>query len=110
VVEYHLRIKRVIERFKGGDYMPNIKSAIKRAKLSKLQNAKNVAARSALKTSIRRFEEALANSPENAADALMKACRALDKAASKGLIHKNKAARKKSRMTKKYAQIINKAS
>ncbi len=90
--------------------MPNIKSAIKRVQLSKLQNANNTAARSALKTAIRRFEEAIANNAENAAEALQKASRALDKAAANGLIHKNKAARKKSRMTKKYSQTTNKAS
>jgi small subunit ribosomal protein S20 len=90
--------------------MPNIKSAIKRVQISKLQNAKNTAARSALKTTIRRFEESLVNNPENAAEALQKASRALDKAAAKGLIHKNKAARKKSRLAKKYAQSANKAS
>ena len=99
-----------MERFEGGDYMPNIKSSIKRAQLNKLQNARNVAVKSALKTSVRRFEEALVNDPENAVEALKKASRALDKAASKGLIHKNKAARKKSRMAKKYAQTINQAS
>jgi len=90
--------------------MPNTKSAIKRVKISNMQKAKNTAARSALKTAIRRFEESLLNNPENAAEALQKASRALDKAAAKGLIHKNKAARKKSRLAKKYAQLINKAS
>lgn len=87
--------------------MPNIKSAIKRVQISKLQNEKNTAARSALKTAIRRFEEAVANNADNAVEALQKASRALDKAAAKGLIHKNKAARKKSRMSKKYAQSTN---
>lgn len=87
--------------------MPNIKSAIKRVQLNRLQNAKNVAARSALKTAIRRFEEALNNNADNAVEALQKASRALDKAAAKGLIHQNKAARKKSRMAKKYAQVMN---
>ncbi|NLO98599.1 MAG: 30S ribosomal protein S20 [Peptococcaceae bacterium] len=81
--------------------MPNTKSAIKRVKISNMQKAKNTAARSALKTAIRRFEESLLNNPENAAEALQKASRALDKAAAKGLIHKNKAARKKSRLAKK---------
>jgi len=90
--------------------MPNIKSAIKRVQLSKLQNAKNTAARSSLRTAIRRFEEAVNNNPENAVEALQKASRALDKAAAKGLIHKNKAARKKSRMAKKYQALNNKAS
>ncbi|MGI6451380.1 MAG: 30S ribosomal protein S20 [Desulfitobacteriia bacterium] len=89
--------------------MPNIKSAIKRVQLSRLQNAKNTAAKSALKTAIRRFEEAVNNNAETAAEALQKASRALDKAAAKGLIHKNKAARKKSRMAKKLSQA-NKAS
>jgi len=63
--------------------MPNIKSQIKRVQLSKLQNAKNTAARSSLKTAIRRFEEAVTNNVENAAEALQKASRALDKAAAK---------------------------
>jgi len=91
--------------------MPNIKSAVKRAQLNKLQNLRNTAAKSALKTAIRRFEDALSNNVENAAEALQKASRALDKAAAKGLIHKNKAARKKSRMAKKYANVLkNKAS
>ncbi|RJE47103.1 MULTISPECIES: 30S ribosomal protein S20 [unclassified Dehalobacter] len=90
--------------------MPNIKSAIKRVQLSKLQNAKNTAARSSLRTAIRRFEEAVNNNPENAVEALQKASRALDKAAAKGLIHKNKAARKKSRMAKKFQALNNKAS
>lgn len=85
--------------------MPNIKSAVKRAQLSKLHNAQNTAARSALKTSIRRFEEAVASNPETASEALKNASRALDKAAANGLIHKNKAARKKSRMAKKYSTI-----
>ncbi|AFV03599.1 SSU ribosomal protein S20p [Dehalobacter sp. UNSWDHB] len=90
--------------------MPNIKSAIKRVQLSKLQNAKNTAARSSLRTAIRRYEEAVNNNPENAVEALQKASRALDKAAAKGLIHKNKAARKKSRMAKKFQALNNKAS
>lgn len=85
--------------------MPNIKSAIKRVQLSKLQNAKNTAARSSLKTAIRRFEEALVNNKETAAQALQKASKALDKAAAKGIIHKNKAARKKSRLAKKLAKL-----
>lgn len=90
--------------------MPNIKSAIKRVQLSKLQNAKNTAARSSLRTAIRRFEEVVNNNPENAVEALQKASSALDKAAAKGLIHKNKAARKKSRMAKKFQALNNKAS
>jgi small subunit ribosomal protein S20 len=110
MIKCTLRKKHTVDRIKGGDNMPNIKSAIKRVKISSEQNARNTAVRSALKTTIRRFEESLANNPEQAAEALQKASRALDKAAAKGLIHKNKAARKKSRMAKKYAQSINQAS
>ena len=90
--------------------MPNIKSQIKRVQLSKLQNIRNTAARSSLKTAIRRFEEAVTNNAESAGEALQKASRALDKAAAKGLIHKNKAARKKSRLIKRLANLTNKAS
>ncbi|MDR1321280.1 MAG: 30S ribosomal protein S20 [Gracilibacteraceae bacterium] len=81
--------------------MPNIKSAIKRVRLTSLRNQRNTAARSALKTSLRRFEESLGG--EDAANNFQKACCALDKAKSKGLIHKNKAARKKSRLAKRLA-------
>ncbi|MDR1070122.1 MAG: 30S ribosomal protein S20 [Gracilibacteraceae bacterium] len=81
--------------------MPNIKSAIKRVRLNGLRNQRNTAARSALKTSLRRFEESLGR--EDAVNNFQKACCALDKAKSKGLIHKNKAARKKSRLAKRLA-------
>ncbi|AET70426.1 ribosomal protein S20 [Desulfosporosinus orientis DSM 765] len=84
--------------------MPNIKSAIKRVELAKARTIKNAAARSTLRTSIRRFEEAISTDSETAALALRKAARALDKAASKGLIHKNLAARKKSRLTKRFSK------
>lgn len=90
--------------------MPNIKSAIKRVKLSQIRNKKNAAARSTLRTTLRRFEKSLNSGAENAVETLEKATRALDKAASKGLIHKNKAARKKSRLVKKYNDFKNKAS
>ena len=84
--------------------MPNIKSAIKRVELAKARTIKNAAARSTLRTSICRFEEAISTDSETAALALRKAARALDKAASKGLIHKNLAARKKSRLTKRFSK------
>jgi small subunit ribosomal protein S20 len=82
--------------------MPNIKSAIKRVELNRARMLKNAAAKSFLRTTIRRFEESLATDYENAALALKKATRALDRASSKGLIHKNKSARKKSRLTSKF--------
>ena len=84
--------------------MPNIKSAIKRVELGKVRMIKNAAAKSFLRTTLRRFEESITTDSETAALALKKATRALDKASSKGLIHKNLAARKKSRLTKRFSK------
>lgn len=86
--------------------MPNIKSAIKRVEIAKARTLKNAAAKSALRTAIRRYEESLSTDAETAKIALQNATRALDKATSKGIVHKNTAARKKSRLTKRYAQTF----
>ena len=81
--------------------MPNIKSAIKRVKQNDKRRALNASQKSALRTSIKAVESAVANSDAtNAQTALLLAAKKLDKAAGKGLIHKNAAARKKSRLTK----------
>lgn len=86
--------------------MPNIKSAIKRVKITKTRTLRNAAAKSALRTAIRKFEAALANNDlDNAKELLRKATRSLDKAVTKGIIHKNAAARKKSRLTKKFNKL-----
>jgi small subunit ribosomal protein S20 len=83
--------------------MPNIKSAIKRVKTSQKRRALNASQKSALRTSIKSFETAVtASSIEDAQNALKVASTKLDKAATKGLIHKNAAARKKSRLAKKF--------
>ena len=84
--------------------MPNIKSAIKRVELGKARMVKNAAAKSFLRTTIRRFEESIKTDSETAALALKKATVALDRAASKGLIHKNLSARKKSRLTSRFSK------
>ena len=76
--------------------MPNIKSAKKRVLISKAKNEANKAAKSALKTSIR---QARADGAD--AEAINAASVNVDKAAGKGLIHKNKAARLKSQLAKK---------
>ncbi|MBD8028198.1 30S ribosomal protein S20 [Ureibacillus sp. Re31] len=81
--------------------MPNIKSAIKRVKTAEKANVANSQAKSAMRTTIKKAELALTNNAENAQELLVAANKALDKAASKGLIHKNAAARKKSRLAKK---------
>ena len=81
--------------------MPNIKSAIKRVKVAEKANAANSQAKSAVRTEVKKAEQAIATGAENAKELVVAASKALDKAASKGLIHKNAAARKKSRLAKK---------
>ncbi|KEO83769.1 30S ribosomal protein S20 [Tumebacillus flagellatus] len=85
--------------------MPNIKSAVKRVKTTSTRTLRNAAAKSALRTSIKKFEAAVAANDANAGTLLKQATRALDKAVTKGLLHKNTAARKKSRLTKKFNQL-----
>ncbi|MDM5249388.1 30S ribosomal protein S20 [Lysinibacillus sp. G4S2] len=81
--------------------MPNIKSAIKRVKVNAKANAANTQAKSAMRTTVKKAENAVTANAENAQELLQAAYKSLDKAASKGLIHKNAAARKKSRLAKK---------
>jgi small subunit ribosomal protein S20 len=82
--------------------MPNIKSAIKRVKTSEKRRMRNASQKSAVRTAVKTFEQAADSSnAENAQEALVQATRKLDKAASKGLIHKNTANRKKSRLAKR---------
>lgn len=82
--------------------MPNIKSSSKRDQIAKARNAKNKADRSALKSSIKKFDAAVAQGDQETAAATYKvAVKAVDHAASKGLLHKNNAAHKKSSMTVK---------
>ena len=76
--------------------MPNIKSAKKRVLVAKVRSDRNKAAKTELKTILKR-----ARAEEATADAVKTAAITLDKAAGKGLIHKNKAARIKSRLAKK---------
>ncbi|WP_163101883.1 30S ribosomal protein S20 [Peribacillus alkalitolerans] len=87
--------------------MPNIKSAIKRVKTIEKNRLQNATAKSAMRTAVKNAEATITNNDENAKDALLLAVKKLDKAASKGLIHKNAAARKKSRLTKKLNAVTN---
>ncbi|NLG89469.1 MAG: 30S ribosomal protein S20 [Clostridiaceae bacterium] len=82
--------------------MPNIKSSIKRVRKARAKTAQNKARRSELKTVIRNFNKALVSNSENKEELLKIAIKKLDKAASKKLIHKNKASRKKSQLMKAY--------
>ncbi|MGN7453532.1 30S ribosomal protein S20 [Paenibacillus pasadenensis] len=82
--------------------MPNIKSAIKRVKTSEKRRALNASQKSALRTAVKSADVAIAGTDAEAAKAaLIVASKKLDKAVTKGLIHKNAAARKKSRLAKK---------
>lgn len=86
--------------------MANIKSAIKRIRVSERQRLRNKAAKSAMKTAIKKYLQALeANDAETARQRLQKAFSLIDKAAEKGIIHKNQAARRKSRLAKKLTNV-----
>ena len=86
--------------------MPNIKSAKKRVLVSQTKAAQNKAAQSALKTDIKKFEVAVAEGNRSEADVAYKvAVKAVDKAVSKGLLHRNNAANKKSKMTVKLNKL-----
>jgi small subunit ribosomal protein S20 len=86
----------------------NIKSQIKRNRTNEQARLRNKAAKSSLKTAVKRFRTAAAAGDTAAATAALKdASRQLDKAASKGVIHKNQAANRKSAMA---GQIAAKSS
>ena len=80
--------------------MANIKSAKKRAKQAVVRNARNAAQRSMLRTAVKKVVKALdANDAAGAETAFASAQPLLDRMAARGLIHRNKAARHKSRLT-----------
>ena len=81
--------------------MPNIKSAMKRVKVNKVKAANNKATRSNLKTMLKKADAAVAENASDKETAIRLAIKKVDQAAAKGLIHKNKAARKKSQLAKK---------
>ena len=86
--------------------MANIKSQIKRIRTNEKARLRNKSVKSALKTAVRSFREAADAGDRDIADArLQAASRALDKAASKGVIHANQAANKKSAMAKRVASL-----
>ena len=86
--------------------MANIKSQIKRNKQNEKARQRNASVKSRLKTAVRKFREAAdAGDKDAAATASRDAMRALDKAASKGVIHANQAANRKSSIAKKAASL-----
>ena len=86
--------------------MANIKSQMKRIKTNEKARQRNVAVKSALKTAVRRVHKAAdSGDAAAAASAFQVAAKQLDKAASKGVIHKNQAANRKSGLAKQIAGI-----
>lgn len=96
------KIPFVNRKLKEVNVLANIKSALKRIKVIEFKTRRNKIIVSTLKTSVRKFEDALkAGNIDEAKDLYKKAARVIDKAVSKGTLHKNTAARKKSRLAKK---------
>lgn len=86
--------------------MANIKSQIKRIRTNEKRRVRNQAVKSELKTYVRKTREAVdAGDKEAAEKALQVASRKLDKAVSKGVIHRNQAANRKSKLAKRVASI-----
>lgn len=81
--------------------MANIKSAKKRAEISERNKLRNMSIKSSVKTAVRRVFEAIKlNDAEKVQSALNKVYSVIDKAVTKGVLHRNTAARKKSRLTR----------
>lgn len=86
--------------------MPNIKSAIKRVSVIEKKTLRNNMIKSGYRTAVRKFEEAIeAGDVANAETLFVEATKKIDMACSKGVIVKNTAARKKSRLAKKLNAI-----
>jgi small subunit ribosomal protein S20 len=84
--------------------MANIKSQIKRNRTNEGRRLRNKAVRSEIKTRVKIAVAASADTPEEATEALRMAVKRIDKAAAKGIIHKNQAANRKSRLMRRLAR------
>jgi small subunit ribosomal protein S20 len=81
--------------------MANTRSALKRIRTSEKRRVRNMAVRTGVRTAVKTTRTALAGSDvQEARDSLARAIQLLDKAVTKGVVHKNAAARKKSRLTR----------
>ena len=85
--------------------MPNIKSAMKRVKVSEKKNLRNRIVKSKVKTAIKKFDAELAANPSAAGTQYSATTSAIDKAVAKGIVSKNAANRKKSRLAKKLTSV-----
>lgn len=82
--------------------VPNIKSAIKRVELTRVRTLRNKAIKSSVKTAIKKFRTVLDQGEGDAAASLRQALSAIDKAVTKGVLHPNTAARKKSSLQRQF--------
>jgi small subunit ribosomal protein S20 len=96
--------KRTRWRLVDSAAVANIKSQIKRNRQNEVRRVRNKAVRSALKTSAKKVEGAVTDGDAAAESLVRAASRDLDKAASKGVLHKRAAARKKSRLARAAAR------
>lgn len=85
--------------------MPNIKSAEKRVKVIEAKTKVNNSKKSALKTSIKKAKQSIESAGNDAGTLLQGAVKSIDKAASDGILHKNTAARKKSKLQKSFNKL-----
>jgi small subunit ribosomal protein S20 len=85
--------------------MANIKSQKKRNLTNEKRRQRNKTVKSSVRTTVRRFREAADSGSSEAKELAHEATRALDKAASKGVIHKNQAANRKSAIAKRAASL-----
>jgi small subunit ribosomal protein S20 len=105
-VARHHKTSALLDTQAKGYSVANIKSQIKRIKQNEKRRLRNKSVKSELKTYIRKFREAAEAGDKDAAITLSRtACRKLDKAASKGVIHKNQAANRKSAIAKQAAAL-----
>ncbi len=81
--------------------MPNIKSAKKRVKVIATKTAQNKAIKSALRTAVKKAYNAIDTNADNKAEAVRLAVKKIDQAVTKGILHKNTAARSKSNLVKR---------
>ncbi len=91
---------------KGGIKLPIKKSAYKELRKSKKRHFKNISIKSELRTMVKKFEKLVTDKKPDEAKAFLKSlCSVIDKAASRGIIHKNAASRKTSRLMKRLASL-----
>ncbi|MBO4548015.1 MAG: 30S ribosomal protein S20 [Abditibacteriota bacterium] len=84
--------------------MPNIKSVMKDVKKSRENHLRNVSTKSRIKTLTKKTKLAIDEKADNVADLMNESFSVIDKAAKRGIIHPNQAARRKARLAKKLAK------